>query len=1743
MTFALFAALSVAPVQAQIYVDANVSDGAQDGSSWTNAYPDLQSALNVAGPTDEIWIAEGTYYPVVPDDPSNVTPTERQESFRVDGAQDGLTIYGGFQSGDTFADRDPATNVTTLSGDIDQDDDPFAPETDSDDNPSTPSQTDHLRGSNSYHVLFFDGQTGGAITTATALNGVTVTGGNANGSAPDNSGGGLYCDGRNSGSVCSPTLDGVTFAGNAAVAAGGALYSDGRDGGTTSPVITGTTFTGNTASNNGGALYSIASFEGISLHIITNTTFDGNRASRGGALYSRGGRDSEVSPQITGSTFTSNTAFRGGALYSRGDAGGGTSSPVITGTTFTGNTASNNGGALYSSSESGVASPALTNVTFTNNTASGNGGALYNNGSTGTSSPIIEEATFDGNTASRGGAVYSAASGNGGNASPQITDALFTNNTASAFGGAMFSIANFNSAASSVLTNVVFTGNGASIAGGALYVSAASDSEINALVTNGVFADNGTDHVAFDDGQAGASPVFTNCTFTGATSYAFNVDAFDDGQTPMTVENSIVWNNGTDGIAGTSASTSDPDAAVDVAFSIVEEARYAEDSGDPNAGTGNVFTNPFFVDASTLDGPDDTFATADDGLRVLVGSPALDAGDDTLLPADAQDLDDDGDTTEPLPLDVVGATRVQDGTVDLGAYEGGVDLALTFYVDGSGGDDLHDGRTWDTAFATLQQALTIATGNDEIWVAAGTYRPIAVADPNNVTEAERQTSFRLTGAQDGLTIYGGFQSGDAFADRDPTTNTTVLSGDIGQEDDVSDNSYHVLFVDGTVPGSGGVTTATVLDGVTVTGGNADGSPPNNVGGGLYCDGTGSSGVCSPQVTRAVFTDNAAVIAGGFFALANEGGESSPQITNTVFAGNTASLSGGAFFALGDDGAVRAEVTGSVFVDNGTDHVGFNDGGAGASPVFTQCTFTGATDAAFDIRSFDGGQTPIDVTNSILWNNGTDGIVKGSTVGISPDAAVDVAFSIVEEARYAEGSGDANEGEGNINVDPQLIDSSTPAGDDGLFGTFDDGLYVASGSFALDAGDNGLLPLDVADLDGDGDTSESLPLDLAGAARVQDGTVDLGAYEGGVDLALTLYVDGSGGDDLHDGRTWGTAFATLQQALAIATGNDEIWIAAGTYYPDEGAEVMIGDRSASFTLTGIQDGLKIYGGFQSGDTFADRDPATNVTTLSGDIGQEDDVSDNSYHVLFVDGTVPGSGGVTTATVLDGVTVTGGNADGSPPNNVGGGLYCDGQFSECSPALTGIAFTDNTASAGGGAIYLRTNGSGSVSRPVITGATFTNNTAGFRGGALFVAGISGGEARPVILNTVFTQNTVGATGGGSIAFSGNGGVYTALIANTVFAFSGDVHVGFNDGNATGSPRFVGCTFTRATESSFDVSAFGSAQPPIAITNAILWNNGGDITDDDAAVDVTYSIVEEASYASGGANGGTGNINADPQFANPNNLDGLDGVFGTIDDGLYLTNGSLALDAGDNDQLPADVADLDGDGDTAEVIPFDLTGGVRVRENDPGTGPTVDAGAYEALEDTVLPVELAAFTGQMQGSAVLLEWATASEQNNAGFEIQRQSANSAPWTPVGFVEGAGTTGEPQSYRFRDEDVPFGAEQMNYRLRQIDTDGTETFSDAVTIERAAVTALQLRRTFPNPAQGRVTVQFAVPEASPSAGAPVTLRLFDLLGRQVRQVVAKSARGRTEMQVDVSGLTSGVYFLRLTADGQTRTQRLTVVQ
>ncbi|MHC4423293.1 MAG: right-handed parallel beta-helix repeat-containing protein, partial [Planctomycetota bacterium] len=327
----------------------------------------------------------------------------------------------------------------------------------------------------------------------------------------------------------------------------------------------------------------------------------------------------------------------------------------------------------------------------------------------------------------------------------------------------------------------------------------------------------------------------------------------------------------------------------------------------------------------------------------------------------------------------------------------------------------------------------------------------------------------------------------------------------------------------------------------------------------------------------------------------------------------------------------------------------------------------------------------------------------------------------------------------------------------------------------------------------------------------------------------LYVDANatGGDD---GSSWDDAYNYLQDALAEANSISgspvEIWVAEGTYKPDQGLDTPSG-RADTFQLI---NGVAIYGGFpSSGDpNWNDRDPNAYETILSGDIGTPDVNMDNSYHV------VTGNGTYETA-VIDGFIISGGNANGSYPYNRGGGMH----NLQGSPTVTNCTFIGNLAGEDGGGMYNRYSSSPIVnncafngnwadqdgggvcnfdnSNPTLIDCSFSGNWAGDDGGGVY----NQRNSNPTLINCSFTGNSVGHDGGGIGNWASN-----PTLNNCTFSGNSAI----DDGGGIwcwwgSSPTITGCTINGNTAGGFGGGVYSDPNGSPTVNNCTISNNGPD------------------------------------------------------------------------------------------------------------------------------------------------------------------------------------------------------------------------------------------------------------------------------------------------------------------------------
>lgn len=938
-----------------------------------------------------------------------------------------------------------------------------------------------------------------------------------------------------------------------------------------------------------------------------------------------------------------------------------------------------------------------------------------------------------------------------------ITESTISNNQSTAFGGGFrISSGNITIDRSTINGNTGGLGGGMDIDGGQV------------LIINSTISDNEADN------------------FNGAGGiYAGN---FSDAV--IDVVNTTITNNTSGIIGGVINGTGD--AEINFSNSIVA----GQNSGDDCSGT--MTSNGYNLESGTTCGFTSTGdlqnsdpllgPLQDNGGSVFTHaitnplSPAVNNGSNTVYTSEGGDLANDTDAN--------GNDRVYDfgsgGVIDIGSFElqqdagfdgcpvTNEDKILFVKKDESG-----TGANWGDALGELRDALALfedetCTTEDveEIWVTAGTYLPTD-------DSGDREASFLMPG----VNILGGFEGDETNENqRDVESNVSTLSGDINNDDNLSGNSYHV--VTSMDEGSG------VLFNFTITGGNADGSDPYDKGGGLYANNGGIS------MADVIFENNyAAALGGGAYVIEtverigaqhpaffntifrnNESGEdgaglaledAESRLTSVIFENNNAGQYGGGIYNDGSDPVLKnvilkqnyADSEGGGLLNTNSSPELFNvliseniariNGGGivnatNASPVLTNVTISGnETELSNGGGIYNRNGAAPSLLNSIVWGNTASG--SGNEIWNSSNSSIQIAYSL-----YGNASGDIVEGDGftatnSLNTSPTFVDSNN------------DDFSLQSTSPAINTGDPDTEMSDFKLFGPD-------EIDLAENPRIYNGNVDIidiGAYEFQAEPEIPSSCPATDGilfvkkGESGTGAGWDNALGELRDIYSLFDSEDcttddvdEVWVAAGTYLPTDNSS----DRTASFPI--IND-VDMFGGFEgvnSETSLEDRDWEANVTILSGDIDDSGGINGNSHHVVTAISNV-------SETILDGFTITGGNADlvDANDNSVGGGLYVDNG----TITIRNSVFNDNFAEISGGGVFIKDSGD----QPVFTNVEFSNNSSNFGGGlasenssptiikSTFLVNFAewGGGARllggsPVIDQTTFTGNIGNTSGGG-------------------------------------------------------------------------------------------------------------------------------------------------------------------------------------------------------------------------------------------------------------------------------------------------------------------------------------------------------------------------------------------------------------
>ncbi|HNO79902.1 MAG TPA: right-handed parallel beta-helix repeat-containing protein [Phycisphaerae bacterium] len=614
--------------------------------------------------------------------------------------------------------------------------------------------------------------------------------------------------------------------------------------------------------------------------------------------------------------------------------------------------------------------------------------------------------------------------------------------------------------------------------------------------------------------------------------------------------------------------------------------------------------------------------------------------------------------------------------------------------------------------------------------------------------------------------------------------------------------------------------------------NQDGSNPEVIGC-TFRDNNGvgmrNSNNCNPTVVNCKFIRNYGVLGGGMLNWQ----DSSPTITNCAFIENYANKGG----AIDNHYGSNPVLTNCTFIGNESFEGGaiFNDV---SIPEIINCTFyrNKSTNSDGGALRNDNSSDAV-LTNCIVWGNTPDQIASDSSTPV-------VNHSIVQGGWAGAG------GVGNLDVDPMFADTNGP---DNIPGTEDDDLRLQPGSPAIDAGDSAVVPVGiVADL-GEADRFvDDINTPDTGVGPVP--IVDMGAYE--FQAKTVLYVDDDAIAGANDGSSWADAYVYLQDALLDASTNgvtSQIWVAAGTYRPDQGGGHTPGDRSATFQL---QSGLAIYGGFVGNEShLSQRDHESNVTILSGDLFGDDlpdfgNDGENSLHVV--------TGSRTDATaMLCGFVVTAGNAN-SPSNYYGGGMYNESG----SPTLEHCRFQHNFADGESNSIFYFGGGAGMAndgSSPRVISCAFVENASRGRGPGM----CNFNQSSPLIENCEFRGNqlfsdvTSNPFGGAGIHNDGS----NPSVTNCVFIDNRGGEAGGMCNNQGSGPTVTNCVFTGNRPGGL---ANRSNSNPIILNCRFVANVGGGSLAAGVSNSTSHPSVINCSFF-GSSFAGMSNTSSDPTVAN--------------------------------------------------------------------------------------------------------------------------------------------------------------------------------------------------------------------------------------------------------------------------------------
>lgn len=174
------------------------------------------------------------------------------------------------------------------------------------------------------------------------------------------------------------------------------------------------------------------------------------------------------------------------------------------------------------------------------------------------------------------------------------------------------------------------------------------------------------------------------------------------------------------------------------------------------------------------------------------------------------------------------------------------------------------------------------------------------------------------------------------------------------------------------------------------------------------------------------------------------------------------------------------------------------------------------------------------------------------------------------------------------------------------------------------------------------------------------------------------------------------------------------------------------------------------------------------------------------------------------------------------------------------------------------------------------------------------------------------------------------------------------------------------------------------------------------------------------------------------------------------------------------------------------------------------------------SILPVELKSFNASITANTVHLNWETATEVNNFGFEVERTQMDNKKWRKISFIQGHGNSNSPKFYSFTNNNVNSG--DYLYRLKQVDIDGNFEYSPEIKVTIEALINFSIQQNFPNPFNPSTKINYSIP-----ADGKVEIKVYDVLGKEIVTLVDENKKAGTyEVEFNAGNLTSGIYFYKI---------------